>query len=75
MSRIKAPLRTLNGYLCVYLPDHPCAMTSLNWMGYIYEHIVIAEEFLKRKLTPTEVVHHLDSKPPRGYWSKHSSAV
>ena len=35
-------------------------MTSENWKGYIYEHIIVAEEFLGRSLTCNEVVHHLD---------------
>lgn len=53
-------LRMLNGYRVVYLPGHAKAMTSKNWAGYIYEHIVVAEEYLQRSLTDEEVVHHLD---------------
>jgi len=52
--------RRLNGYIVIYKPDHPKAMTSKNWEGYIYEHIVVAEQILGRKLTSTEVTHHED---------------
>ena len=52
--------RILNGYVVVYLPDHPKAMTSNNWKGYVYEHIVIAEEDYGREIIEGEEVHHLD---------------
>lgn len=52
--------RILNGYVVVYAPEHPSAMKSDNWNGYVYEHILIAEEKIGRKLNPNEVVHHLD---------------
>lgn len=52
--------RTLNGYVVVYRPGHPRAMTSENWNGYVYEHIVVAEEDFGRALLPDEEVHHLD---------------
>lgn len=50
----------LNGYRVVYLPDHPAAMQSSNWLGYVYEHTVIAEAALGRRMSDTEVVHHLN---------------
>ena len=53
-------VRFLNGYRLIYSPDHPSAMTSKNWNGYVYEHIAVAEDFLGRKLSKDEVVHHLD---------------
>ncbi len=53
-------LRTLNGYIVIYKPDHPKAMSSECWKGYVYEHIVIAEEDYGRTLTDNEEVHHLD---------------
>lgn len=53
-------VRNVNGYRVIYFPDHPRAMTSANWLGYVYEHIVIAERFLGRALLKNEVVHHLD---------------
>lgn len=52
--------RILNGYIVVYEPNHPRAMKSQNWRGYIYEHIVVAEKKLGRHLMDNEVVHHLD---------------
>lgn len=53
-------VRMLNGYRVVYLPEHTSSMASANWLGYVYEHIVVAEKFLGRKLCKDEVVHHLD---------------
>jgi hypothetical protein len=53
-------VRILNGYRLVYLPNHLSAMTNKNWLGYVYEHIAVAEEYLGRKLRDEEVVHHLD---------------
>lgn len=53
--------RTLNGYILVYKPEHPKAMKSKNWRGYIYEHILLMEEELGRSLGKNEEVHHLDS--------------
>lgn len=52
--------RILNGYVVIYRPDHPKAMTSNVWNGYIYEHIVMAEEDIGRPLNEDEEVHHLD---------------
>ena len=53
--------RTLNGYVVVYAPNHPKAMQSHNWKGYVYEHILVAEEDYGRSLLDNEEVHHLDS--------------
>lgn len=52
--------RMLNGYRVVYKPDHPTAMKSDNWKGYVYEHIYVAEITLGRSLTDEEEVHHLN---------------
>lgn len=46
----------LNGYICVYRPDHQNAMPN----GYIYEHRLVAEQMLGRPLGHKEVVHHID---------------
>ena len=54
-------VRLLNGYRVIYLPDHPKAMKSDNWNGWVYEHIAIAEERLGREIKVGEVVHHLDT--------------
>lgn len=52
--------RTLNGYVLVYEPNHPSAMTSENWSGYVYEHRLVAENTIGRLLNENEEVHHLD---------------
>ncbi len=54
------PKRILNGYIVVYMPNHPKAMKSQNWEGYVYEHIVSAEDKLNRATNKKENVHHLD---------------
>ena len=46
----------LNGYECVYMPNHHKAFDN----GCVYEHILKAEEKLKRELKDEEVVHHID---------------
>lgn len=43
-------------YKQLFLPDHPNA--SVN--GCIYEHVIVAEKLLGRKLKQKEVVHHID---------------
>jgi len=52
--------RMLNGYRVVYKPENKKSMKNDNWEGFIYEHIEIAEKFLKREIRENEVVHHLD---------------
>lgn len=46
----------INNYPAVYKPEHPRAYQN----GMVYEHILKAEEKLKRQLLPKEVVHHID---------------
>lgn len=46
----------LNGYIAVYYPEHPRAFKN----GCVYEHLLIAEKMLGRKLTNEECVHHID---------------
>lgn len=46
----------INGYIAYYLPNHHLA----NKAGLVYEHILIAERILKRRLSKEEVVHHKD---------------
>lgn len=60
MSQMKSEIRELNGYRLLFIPDHPKAMKSDNWVGYVYEHIVVVEKDLGRELTNEEIVHHLD---------------
>ena len=43
-----------NGYVVVFLPDHPYANVS----GYVYEHRFVMEQAIGRYLRPEEVVHH-----------------
>lgn len=46
------------GYVLLKVPEHPKA----NSIGYVREHIIIAEKALGRPLKKREVVHHLDEK-------------
>lgn len=50
--------RTINskGYALIFMPEHPRADIK----GYVYEHLLVMEEFLGRPLTMAETVHHLD---------------
>ena len=48
--------KDINGYIITLKPDHPFAMAT----GYISEHRIIAEKHLKRYLTSTEVIHHIN---------------
>lgn len=43
-----------NGYVLVKLPGHHLADVR----GYVYEHRLVAEEMLGRRLRPGEEVHH-----------------
>lgn len=45
-----------NGYVMVYLPDHPRSYSN----GYALEHVVIAEREIGRAILPTECVHHIN---------------
>jgi hypothetical protein len=46
------------GYVRVYAPMHRRANTR----GYVYEHMVVAEDQMGRLLTKDEVVHHKNGK-------------
>lgn len=52
--------RMLNGYILKYSPSHHRAIRSGGEKGYVYEHILVAEDTIKRRLMPDEEVHHLD---------------
>jgi hypothetical protein len=57
---MQATVREVNGYRLILRPDHPRSMKTANWLGYVYEHIVVATSMLGRQLRENEVVHHLD---------------
>ncbi|MCW2925905.1 MAG: hypothetical protein JWM98_3309 [Thermoleophilia bacterium] len=46
------------GYFLVLAPEHPRA----NNKGFVYEHRLVAEEMLGRRLTSKEHVHHRNGK-------------
>lgn len=52
----KGGITYVNGYKCIYNPNHHRSMPN----GYVYEHIIIIETILERKLLPKEVIHHID---------------
>ena len=43
-------------YLCEFAPDNPRATKE----GYVYTHVLVAEQLLGRYLTSEECVHHID---------------
>jgi len=47
---------SIAGYVLIYKPEHP----SVDRSGYVYEHTVVMEEYLKRPLYKHETIHHKD---------------
>lgn len=45
-----------NGYILIYKPNNQSADKS----GYIREHRYIVEQYIGRKLKPSEIIHHID---------------
>jgi hypothetical protein len=58
MSKVRT--KDINGYIALYLPDHPSAKENPKMFGWVYEHRLVAESFLNRRLYDGEEVHHLD---------------
>lgn len=46
----------ISGYLYMQRPDHPNASLK----GYVAEHRIVAERYIKRFLRSGEVVHHIN---------------
>lgn len=44
----------------VWRPEHPKSISTGSYKGYVYEHTLIAEANIGRKLKPSEEVHHLN---------------
>lgn len=63
MPRKRREVREIKGYRLVYRPEHPAAFKSKTNRGWVFEHVLVAEEMLGRHLTKQEVVHHLDGNP------------
>lgn len=45
-----------NGYVTLFMPDHHLAMAN----GYVYEHRLVMEQKLGRRLQAEEEPHHKD---------------
>ena len=52
--------RKLNGYNLIYCPNHPSAMKSENWNGFIYEHVYIYEKEYNIIVPKGFHIHHID---------------
>lgn len=45
-----------DGYVRLYLPDYEYRRKT----PYVFEHVVVMERHLERRLAPDETVHHID---------------
>jgi len=45
-----------NGYIIIHLPYHPFCSKD----GYVLEHRLIMEKYIKRFLSPEEQIHHIN---------------
>jgi len=50
------PCPTTDGYIMVYMPEHPYCNSN----GYVREHRLVMEQRLGRYLRPEETVHHIN---------------
>lgn len=57
---VETKTKMINGYRAMHLPEHPHALMNPKMYGWVYEHRVVAEDFLGRPLHKDEEVHHLD---------------
>lgn len=55
-GKSKGRLELATGYVMLYMPDHPEARHR----PYVFEHRVVMEQHLGRRLGPEEVVHHIN---------------
>ena len=57
LNKPKKPFRIINGYKCIFMPNHPraCRFTKT-----VPEQILIMEKHLGRFLNKKEVVHHIN---------------
>lgn len=58
MNRVAEKLKDSDGYVWVFRPNHPKARAD----GYVLEHSVVMEEFLKVPLPAGANVHHRNRK-------------
>jgi len=49
--------KIVKGYVYLYVPDHKYSKGKKGWLQ---EHRIVVENFLKRRLKEGECVHHLD---------------
>lgn len=57
----RANKRTGEGYVLVYVPDHPYARTKKGQVkGFYQEHRLVMEKSIGRMLKRTEVIHHIN---------------
>lgn len=48
--------RKINGYIHIYVPDHPAAFDG----GYVAEHRLVMEEYLSQIIPQGYCIHHID---------------
>lgn len=56
---MKKPIRIQDYFILIYEPSHPRAFAA----GYVPEHILVAEKYIGRSLSPDEDVRHINGNP------------